>query len=271
MSDTLYRLIPEEGKHLADSHNTEGAVRGVYLDDETNKPCGAGEFIPISEDEENGIESDCLDDEIDFQSEALDGNAVAVAGILAVGIGIGIAAHKAFPYVKEWVVSTAVPGVKNLWNKLLGKKAKPQEQTDTAPEMIVPVKVEDFSNSIDLILNEYQKNMSSEEAQQHLLNILCAALYIANEIRQLSNTAIKDEERLEWREAFEKLTTKNVTDGINYILSAQTQKLKAEQLDQLSTLIGVSLIDNGIFIPIESYRVKEALNVYPLQERKELI
>ena len=32
----LYELIPEEGKHLADSHDTEGAVRRVYLDDETN-------------------------------------------------------------------------------------------------------------------------------------------------------------------------------------------------------------------------------------------
>ncbi|MBD5543566.1 MAG: hypothetical protein HDR01_04785 [Lachnospiraceae bacterium] len=42
MSSDLYRLIPEEGKHLAESHNTEGAYRGVYLDDETNKPSGAG-------------------------------------------------------------------------------------------------------------------------------------------------------------------------------------------------------------------------------------
>ena len=47
MGRQLYELIPEEGKHLADSHNTEGAFRGVYLDNETNTPCGAGEFMPV--------------------------------------------------------------------------------------------------------------------------------------------------------------------------------------------------------------------------------
>jgi len=51
MSDDLYRLIPEEGKHLADSHDTDGAYRGVYLDDETNKPCGAGEFVKVDPSE----------------------------------------------------------------------------------------------------------------------------------------------------------------------------------------------------------------------------
>lgn len=31
MGDDLYKLIPEEGKHLAESRNTKGAYRGVYL------------------------------------------------------------------------------------------------------------------------------------------------------------------------------------------------------------------------------------------------
>lgn len=67
MSRQFYKLIPEEGKHLADSHGTEGAVRGVYLDDETNKPCGAGEFMPVNIDDNGdndsvseGLEEDAL-------------------------------------------------------------------------------------------------------------------------------------------------------------------------------------------------------------------
>ncbi len=55
MSHDLYRLIPEEGKHLAESRDTEGAYRGVYLDDETNKPSGAGEFFKV---EDNDNEND---------------------------------------------------------------------------------------------------------------------------------------------------------------------------------------------------------------------
>ena len=47
MDEEYYKLIPEEGKHLANSRKTEGANRGVYLDDKTNKPNGAGEFIKV--------------------------------------------------------------------------------------------------------------------------------------------------------------------------------------------------------------------------------
>ena len=78
MGRRLYELIPEEGKHLADSRDTEGAVRGVYLDDETNKPCGAGEFMPVSTDEDGDPISD-------YNSEGrLDGIAPVIAGIIAI-------------------------------------------------------------------------------------------------------------------------------------------------------------------------------------------
>ena len=53
MGDDLYKLIPEEGKHLAESRNTKGAYRGVYLDDETNKPSGAGEFVKVNPEDLN--------------------------------------------------------------------------------------------------------------------------------------------------------------------------------------------------------------------------
>ena len=39
MGRQLYELIPEEGKHLADSHDTEGAFRGVYLGQHRTENC----------------------------------------------------------------------------------------------------------------------------------------------------------------------------------------------------------------------------------------
>ena len=257
----LYELIPEEGKHLADSHDTEGAVRGVYLDDETNKPCGAGEFMPVDIDEVE--DNDPVDD---YDSDgSLDGSALTIAGILAIGIGIGVAATKAYPHVKKWITTTAMPGVKKFWRKVTKTGPEPEKTIEcTGAEIISALpEPEEFSQSIDLAVNEYHADMSSEEAQQHLLNIMCAAMYMANEIRQLTNATLKDEERLTWGTTLEKLTTQSVTDGINRILEGKVLALDETQAKALSESLGGALITNGVFVPIENERIKEALLVYP--------
>lgn len=257
----LYELIPEEGKHLADSHDTEGAVRGVYLDDETNKPCGAGEFMPVDIDEVE--DNDPVDD---YDSDgSLDGSALAIAGILVIGIGVGVAATKAYPHVKKWITTTAVPGVKKFWRKVTKKGPEPEEAIEcTGAEIISALpEPEEFSQSIDLAMNEYHADMSSEEAQQHLLNIMCAAMYMASEIRQLTNATLKDEERLTWGATLEKLTTQSVTDGINRILEEKVLALDAEQAKTLIDHLGGALFVNGAFVPIENGRIKEALLVHP--------
>lgn len=207
MGRQLYELIPEEGKHLADSHDTEGAVRGVYLDDETNKPCGAGEFMPVDIDEDSDTVNDYDPD------GSLDSGALAGTAILAIGIGIGVAAAKAYPYVKKWFKTTAVPGVKNFWRKVTKKGLEPEVVLEGAGMGIASVlpEPEEFSQSIDLVMNEYHADMTSEEVQQHLLNIMCAAMYMASEIRQLTNTTLKDEDWLAWGATLEKLTTQSVT------------------------------------------------------------
>ena len=103
-----------------------------------------------------------------------------------------------------------MPGVKKFWKKVTKKGLEPEETIEyTGAEIISSLpEPEEFSQSIDLAVNEYHADMSSEEAQQHLLNIMCAAMYIASEIRKLTNATLKDEERLTWGNTLEKLTTK---------------------------------------------------------------
>jgi len=265
MGRQLYELIPEEGKHLADSHDTEGAVRGVYLDDTTNKPCGAGEFMPV--DIDNDEDDDSFDDYP--PTEDSKGEALALAGILAIGIGIGTVATKAYPLVKKWFVTTAVPGAKRFWRKVT--KKGPEQAIECAKTEILPVLMEpeEFSHSIDLAVNEFHADMSSEEAQQHLLNIMCAAMYMANEIRQLSKATLKDEERLVWETTMEKLATQSVTDGINRILEGNVLSLDKMQTKTLTEYLGDALIVDGIFAPIENTRIKEALLVHPSDQRED--
>lgn len=263
MSRQFYELIPEEGKHLADSHNTEGAVRGVYLDDETNKPCGAGEFMRVNIDDE---------EDNDLVSEGLEEGALTYAAILAIGAGIGIAANKAYPYVKRWVTTTAGPGMKKFWRKVTRKELALEQTIEcngVEAAYILPTP-EEFSRSIDLAVNEFRADMSSEEAQQHLLNIMCAAMYMASEIRQLSNAVLKDEDRLTWSVTLEKLTTQSVTDGINCILEREVLALDETQIKSLNEYFGGDIIVNGVFTPIEDRRIREALLVQQSNPKESL-
>ena len=131
MGDDLYKLIPEEGKHLAESRNTKGAYRGVYLDDETNKPSGAGEFVKVNPEELNNEaavpansneETVQKNNTIDAEQGNNDTNAVQdtkassdVNGYVAIAtamFGLGILVANAYPHAKKWVKETAVPSAK---------------------------------------------------------------------------------------------------------------------------------------------------------------
>lgn len=50
--EPLYRRIPEDGKHPANSKKNPGAISGAALDDKTNKPSGASDFMPVEISEE---------------------------------------------------------------------------------------------------------------------------------------------------------------------------------------------------------------------------
>lgn len=113
-NDTLYRVIPEAGKHLAYSQDTAGAYRGVYLDNETNRPCGAAELVPVPSNESS-----------DNTGVSSAGTAIVATIATAAIIEIGKAAA---PHVKKWALEKAVPWVKQKWSELKGDK--PNEAKD---------------------------------------------------------------------------------------------------------------------------------------------
>jgi hypothetical protein len=80
-----------------------------------------GKYYPKEKIDALFKDSDSLSSD---DSESGDGvlAALAVAGIAA---GVGAAcycAKKAAPHVKDWCTVTAIPGVKNTWNKITGKR-----------------------------------------------------------------------------------------------------------------------------------------------------
>lgn len=128
------------------------------------------------------------------------------------------------------------------------------------------VSAQDFADNVDVVLDEYQKNMSSKEAQVHLLNIMSCAMYMVSEIRKISNVVVNNEvigeERLlEWKFAMEKLTTQTVTDSINRILEGNVLSMNETDMQRIAVLMGDTMITNGVYVPIKNEKVKEALRL----------
>jgi len=246
MSDDLYRLIPEEGKHLADSHDTDGAYRGVYLDDETNKPCGAGEFVKVDPSELSS--SDDTDDN--------NGNGISpeqAAAIAAIFTAVGVAAAKAYPHVKEFVVTKIAPPVKRFWNTKIRKK-----KTENAIGCIS----ESTDLSIDVVLEEYRENMSSNEAKKELVEAFVLQVIAARKIKRVAQAVIVDENghKVDGRELVDKLSNPALITEINEILSANPQLLSQQQATELSDFLGYSIIMEGKYIPISSQTIHEKLD-----------
>lgn len=185
------------------------------------------------------------------------------------GIAIFIVGVKVAPYIRYFWHEKAVPVIEKIKNKLIGKSPSSQEriyfgneQVELASALHAEIAITEFSEEIDNALSEYEADMSSEEAQEHLINIIMLAVCLAEEIRKFSgaiNTNSKD--YLELQQTMEKLTTQKVTDSINMILANNISMIDACASKTFSEFLGGSSNQNEAFIPIENTKVKEVLSV----------
>lgn len=199
---------------------------------------------------------------------AHDGTALLI--ISGIALTLFMAGVEAGPHIKRFWHDKAAPAIEKIKNKLMVKSSGTQEEilstneqsesTNTLPAEISPNKL---SEEIDKVLGEYESDMSSEEAQQHLINIIMLAACLAEERRKLSGASIKadSDEYLELQRAMEKLTTQKVTDSINIILASNISMLDAQTSKTLSELLGSNFAQNEAFMPIENSRVKEVLSL----------
>lgn len=224
-----------------------------------------GSFYP---DQPDFVE---IEDEEDADNH-VEGDASAQIIAVAIGAGIAIGAVVA-PYVKRLWNEAIVPGVKNIFSMITGKKSadtdieKSVESHATSLSVLerTGMSAKMFSKEIDVAFENFGKNMSSEEAQMHILNIMKLAELLASEIRSLSGAVIVDYEcsgeYLEWKVALEKLTTQQVTDSINYMLENNGELFQGGQLQELSWIWGCNEMKEGVLLPVENEQIKKALSI----------
>lgn len=242
MVEKLYKLIPEDGKHLADSKDTLGAVRGVYLDNETNKPCGAGEFVPVESSNTSGI------------------SPATVSALVTLALASGYAIAKATPYVVKWVRGTAIPWVKRTWNSLWKSdnrdtRSKSLELTDHCSYVLKEAVPEDL---LDEVIYEHRENMTHEEAVQRLIDAFILILKGYHEANRVSNAniifpsgEIVDGQKL--------ILDESVIAQINAAIQQNPELLSLEQRETLSRALGYEVFKNGEFQPLTVQALSNAI------------
>lgn len=271
----LYRLKHKEGAHLAPSHDTDEAFRGLYFDDETNKLVGHAEWEKVDESEYGWDYS--YDYPLD-QQEQQEVELSPEMQKLAQAIGEAIAAATMYvlkeyvaPPVKHWWQNEAEPTIKEKWQILTDKtkdklsskgKKKSKLHTNeivTASETFQGM----FSHELEEAYEKYINDMTSEEAQRELLDIFILSALLTAKIRKMSNARIIKNggapgEYLEGQKILERLTTPEYIGCINQILENNPQLLE-EKTAYLSGILGHNLVLNGQYVPIEIGKFKEAM------------
>ena len=218
LPDELYRPIFDNSSHLASVRGQPDAVYGGLLSNTTNKVSGQAKWEKV--DVKKQI------------SEALDRNKTRSGnGKLAVGIAVGVAGTALVTYIvyenwsqiTRWWNESIVP----FWNKLWGLSPARNRQSEPALSLSATINISPvmLSTALSEANEEYQTNMSSEEAQVHLLRVYLLAALIANELRQLAQTHINDNgtfslDELQWRETLEKAVSTQFLSNVNSALSS---------------------------------------------------
>lgn len=186
---------------------------------------------------------------VDRAEDALGEDAAKVLAGVLVGIGGTVLAAK---YV--------VPQVKKLRARFKGTTEVETEGTDVV--VLDAVRVGDFSESVGTALADLGPEMSSEEAQRRIVNVMLAAASIAENLRALDGARIQEDDTSRALEAsIKQLSTTKVTDSINRMLESDSTLLGEEDSLAFLTAFGGGQIVDGEYVPIKRKHVKKALRL----------
>ena len=289
MARKIYEVEYDDDLHMADAADNPGYKRGLLYDDDGNLKAHA-KMREVDEDElrERYSEQDAYSYEHDYSSiyddeddddeyEPLlseeDIELLAAIGTLLGSFAVAVA-KAAAPHVKSWWENTALPGLRdaagNVAEFFTGderhKEPKLEVSRETALRLAyatVDIEPTDLRDELSNAYEEYRTNMTSAEAQKTLMEIVVLSTMLAERISRLSNAHIDDDRLsgnyLEWQSTVAALTSDELIDGVNRILSGDVRVLDATQLASLELVLGRSVYEDGKYIPIEAQDLRDKL------------
>ncbi len=247
-NETLYRMVPEEGKHPANSKKNPGAISGAALDDITNKPSGTIDFKPIGITEEEYL--------LEQRRAVFYRNLIIMIY------------DAAAPRIRYWwytegrpkLMNETLPSIKNevcaWWNRNVRKQNSMSLETTKNGVVNNTIQNQFPANALTVDLDEayqnYTVNMSSEEAQKELFEAFVFYLMSMKKLQKLSHARIIDSNGnvINGDDVVRMMAKPEVLRGINHMLSSNPALWKEWQADALSDALGRKLVHNNHFIPI---------------------
>lgn len=222
-----------------------------------------GKLAGLAYDLEYYDPDEAEDDEDEMnESSELPSSSDRFAEGAVVGAVLAIVVYGAYRAIK-W----AVPKVKNKSQKavaLLKKKLHP-EAVGTENEVIEArsepvastIVVPDFSD-LDAAYEEYHRDMSNEEIQRHLINIVVYYMAIMNELKQLQDVRVT---RDDWDSAIKKLVASDSIEVLNQLIGSNPALLGDTHAQTLSSILNREMIVEGKYVPIYQSELEEAFTI----------
>lgn len=266
MGKKVYTPIVKEGAHLLHSTENPNRVRGLTRDSNNNP-----DIIEWEEyDLDDLISDNCDSYPSEEQHAQLTPEQKEFAQQIGEALGAAIVAGGILLFrevIYPWWTNTARPWIKEQGNsiksKVIGKKNL--ESADAVKHGIVLDKqFLEVSSQIDGAFEQCYFDMSEDEANEHILQLVYHMLGVANEIRIISNIRIcKDckskEQRITRQKEAEKFLSEKVSTELNQLLSNKSLRLDLDTARELFSLTGGGVRLNGEYVPVQPIKIDEAL------------
>lgn len=267
MSQKYYRPIIKEGDHLVKSKSNPNRVRGLSRDENNlNQDIIEWEEVEVDDPNDYTFNLDSYNQQNDNSSHELSQEDLELiaAGIVAIVVGgrwlIG-------NVIGPWWNSTAWPwlcdrgrDIKTLFSK--NKKANMISINEDTSINTTPQ--DSVSAQIDKTFESCCYDMSYEEAESHITNIINHMIGLANEIRIISNARIKDESETEesylaHKKASEHFLAEKLAYNLNRLLADEHLCLDVASSKEVFNLTGGGIRLNGEYVPVEVSKIENAL------------
>lgn len=242
-NEKIYTVKTKKGTHLVDSKKTSGAKRALLLDDETNELVGQAELIEVDKNTITVKKEDSNEFQLtEEQKEFLE---------FCVRMGVDIFVEKVIPLSKKLWKTKIKPNLKKRFSKKRNsRKGK-----------------EYYLEKLNTTHDKYSRNISSEEAQQELLEIFILYIELISRIDRLSNSKVDagDESDLSFvfpnkEQIIDILTSDSFLNDINTILRTNSN-LRESNKDKLISEIGDGVVVEEELVYIDNNSLKHFLSV----------
>lgn len=246
------------------SHKREGSNSPNFYDEEGNL-VETATYRDIDEDElrERYREDSVYRYEEEEEPQLTEQQKQIAEFLGALIVEIAIAAS---PYIKKWWLETAFPGIKGFFKKTISRiKAKLSKHDailEVEAKVIESGRMLPSAENVALELKEkdraYRIDMSSEEAQRNLIELIALASLMAKKMDVLSHARVTNEDSAFLEEV---LGSENILFDINQILLDNPDVLNSQTLKGLEAAFNRSLFTvEGKLIPIEAADVRRLLS-----------